>query len=277
MTDQLGRRRFLKGLGVAGAATAVPISILSNAAETKSPAYTQPTATQPTARSQKPLANQKPIALRQQAYTFLSAPEAAFVEAAISRLIPADDQNPGALEAGVSYFIDQQLDGAYGTMGKNYRQGPWGEGTPEQGYQLPLTPQQVYRIGINNVNAYCNGKYGKSFNTLSPAQQDEVLKGLEKGGIELDDLPGKIFFEMVYANTVEGFFADPAYGGNRDKAGWKLVGFPGVAAAYIGFIEQYNQPYNRVPVSLGDVQQHLVQLDHHGHPIHPLIEDIAKK
>ena len=75
----------------------------------------------------------------------------------------------------------------------------------------------------------------------------------------------------------QGIFADPAYGGNRDKAGWKMVGFPGVAAAYVGLIEQYNQPYNRMPVSLGDMQQRLVQIDHHGHPIHPLIEDIAKK
>ena len=274
MTDQLSRRRFLKGLGVAGAAAAAPVAILSNAAEKKSG---QLAAAQPATPSPQPPTNKKPAALRQQAYTFFTAPEAAFVEAVISRLIPADNQNPGALEAGVSYFIDEQLDGVYGTMGKNYRQGPWGEGTPEQGYQLPLTPQQVYRIGIGNVNDHCNGKYGKSFNALSPAQQDGVLNGLEKGEVELADLPGKTFFEMVYANTVEGFFADPAYGGNRDKAGWKMVGFPGVAAAYVGLIEQYNQPYNRMPVSLGDMQQRLVQIDHHGHPIHPLIEDIAKK
>src|SRR5206468_547049 len=79
--------------------------------------------------------------------------QVAFVEAAVARLIPADELGPGAKEAGVACFIDRQLVGAWGTMAKMYRQGPWPEGTPQQGYQSPLTPQQVYRIGIGEVNA----------------------------------------------------------------------------------------------------------------------------
>src|SRR5207247_1872500 len=82
-----------------------------------------------------------------QTYMYLTQPEVAFVEAAVARLIPADELGPGAKEAGVACFIDRQLVGAWGTMAKMYRQGPWPEGTPQQGYQSPLTPQQVYRVG----------------------------------------------------------------------------------------------------------------------------------
>jgi hypothetical protein len=73
-------------------------------------------------------------------YLFLSAPEAAFVEAALASLIPADELGPGAREAGVATFIDRQLAGAFGAHARNYRQGPWAEGTPEQGFQSPPTP-----------------------------------------------------------------------------------------------------------------------------------------
>jgi gluconate 2-dehydrogenase gamma chain len=73
---------------------------------------------------------------------------------------------------------------------------------------------------------------------------------------------------------MEGFFADPIYGGNRGKIGWKLVGFPGVAAAYSEFIDKHNVPYKAEPVSIADLQQHVVAVDEHGHPQHVLL---AKK
>src|SRR5882672_10986606 len=73
-------------------------------------------------------------------YMFLSQAEVAFLDAAVSHLIPKDELGPGAKEAGVTYFIDQQLFGGYGSMARKYTQGPWPEGTPQQGYQSPLTP-----------------------------------------------------------------------------------------------------------------------------------------
>src|SRR5438105_1566087 len=82
---------------------------------------------------------------------------------AVARLIPADELGPGAKEAGVALFIDHQLAGAWGTMARNYRQGPWPEGTPQQGYQSPLTPQEVYRAAIREVNQQCTKQYGKAF------------------------------------------------------------------------------------------------------------------
>jgi gluconate 2-dehydrogenase gamma chain len=136
-----------------------------------------------------------------------------------------------------------------------YRNGPWLPGTPQQGYQLRQTPAELYRQGIAATQAYCNKTYQRSFGALEAREQDDVLKGLDGGTITFAELPAKTFFEMLLQNTLEGFFADPLYGGNRDKIGWKLVGFPGVAAYYANKITDYNKPYNVPPVSIADVQQ----------------------
>jgi gluconate 2-dehydrogenase gamma chain len=201
----------------------------------------------------KPL---KPLGTEPEAYTFFTAPEAAFVEAAVERLIPTDELGPGAKEAGVAYFIDQQLNGQFGLAAKMYRQGPWAQGAPTQGYQLPLAPRDVYRIAIGETNAFCKKQYGRTFDRLSPVQQDAVLQMLEDAKLTLDTVPGKVFFEMLYANTQQGFFADPMYGGNRNKIGWKLIGHPGVPVAYNAFIGKHNVPYRVAePVGIADVEQ----------------------
>jgi gluconate 2-dehydrogenase gamma chain len=122
-------------------------------------------------------------------------------------------------------------------------QGPWATGTPEQGYQLKLTPGELYQTATRDVNAWCQKKHGKDFAGLSEAEQDDVLHGLESGDVELPDVPAKVFFTMLWNNTVEGFLSDPMYGGNRNFAGWKLVGFPGPRYNYVSEIEQYGKPY----------------------------------
>src|ERR1700682_5810687 len=136
-----------------------------------------------------------------QAYGWLTQPEQAFIEAAVARLIPSDELGPGAKEAGVSYFIDQQLAGAYGTMARNYKQGPWPEGTPQQGYQSRLMPQEVYRAAILEINAYCTGRYDKVFEALSAAQQDELLGDLEAGEGAPGGGGGGFFFCLLSAHT----------------------------------------------------------------------------
>ena len=256
MKKSSGRRWFLKSVSAIGAA-AIPAT-----ARSESHSHQHQVAQGGTA---KPRAGQ-PVA-----YTLLTPTEVAFVEAAVARLIPADELGPGGKEAGVSYFIDQQLAGAWGTMGRNYKQGPWADGTPQQGYQSALTPQELYRAAIREINGYCSARHGKDFDKLPAALQDEVLRGLEEGKIALETVPAQVFFAQLWDNTREGFFADPIYGGNRDKVGWKLVGFPGVAAAYAQHIENYNAPYNAEPVSIADMHQNLVQLDEHGHPQHTLL------
>ncbi len=255
--EQSGRRRFLKSITVLGAA-ATPAAVI--AADKLSQHSIGARHTESGAAR-----------IGSEVYHYLTPPEVAFVEAAISHLIPADELGPGAKEAGVAHFIDQQLTDAWGAHARNYRQGPWSEGTPTQGYQSPLTPQEVYRTAIAETDRNCNARYGKTFAALEPTQQEEVLRALQAGEVALEMVPARLFFNMLWGNTQEGFFADPMYGGNRDKVGWKLVGFPGVAAAYTDLVEKHNRPYHVVPVSIPDVQQRLVRVDDHGHPVHVLL------
>ena len=204
------------------------------------------------------------------AYTFFNDAEVAFIEAAMSRLIPKDELGPGALEAEVGYFLDNQLSGPYGTGAKAYLQGPWGELSRFQGYQLALTPQQLYRVGIAATDRYCRATYGKTFATLDGAQQDEVLRGLQgiAGDVDLKDVPGAVFFSYLLRDTKDGFFADPIYGGNQDMVSWKLVGYPGVAAVYSDFMFRHNEPYNVQPVSIHGMQHTHAPGDQRGHAIH---------
>ena len=85
-------------------------------------------------------------------------------------------------------------------------------------------------------------------------------------------MPAPLFFTMLWTHTQEGFCADPLYGGNRDKAGWKLVGFPGVAAAYGDETGRHNVPYRVVPVSIGDIQRGQTPTDEHGHAVHTRLD-----
>ena len=213
------------------------------------------------------------MAESQHAFGYLTQPEVRFLDAAVARLIPADELGPGAKEADVTYFIDQQLVSSWGTHGRNYRMGPWQEGTPQQGFQSPLVPQEIYRAAIRETNIYCTQKYGKAFNFLKPEEQDEVLHALEEDKVELESISSKLFFGMLWRNTQEGFFSDPMYGGNKDKVGWRLIGFPGVAASnYAEHMEKHNVPYRVEPVSIMDVVQGKVQVDAQGYPKHVMLK-----
>jgi gluconate 2-dehydrogenase gamma chain len=181
---------------------------------------------------------------------FFSGAERAFVDAATGRLIPDGDDGLGARAAKVTFFIDRQLAGPYGQASAWYMQGPFAKGTPEQGYQLGLTPAQLYRAAIGDIDSHCQEKLGKHFAALAPADQDETLHGLEKGDIDLPHASAKDFFDMLLKNTQEGFLADPLYGGNRDFTGWRLVGFPGPRYNYMFEITQYGKPYVMPPVGL---------------------------
>jgi len=168
-----------------------------------------------------------------------------------NRLIPADDSGSGGKQAGCAVFIDRQLAGSFGDSRRLYMQPPFAKGTPSQGPQSPIVPRDGYRSSLAALDTYCKTTFaGKSFGALNAEQQDQVLSGLEKDEIKLSDGSGKVFFESVLANAMEGFFADPIYGGNRDMAGWKLIGFPGARYDYREHVEKHNQPYPLPPVSI---------------------------
>jgi gluconate 2-dehydrogenase gamma chain len=187
-------------------------------------------------------------------YQFLNGDEAAFVEAAVDTFIPSDDVGPGALELGVAVFIDRQLNSGYGRGDRMYLQGPFIEGTPEQGYQLRMTPSELIRNGILDVNAYTREKYKRTFDGLSNEDRVAVLTELEKRQIELATVPTPYFFNLLLDLTMQGYFADPLYGGNKGKAAWKMIGFPGIGAMYADKIEAFrNKKYMSEPLGIQDL------------------------
>jgi gluconate 2-dehydrogenase gamma chain len=240
--DAIPRRRFLVGAGAAGTAVAAALApTLPQQAEAQTPVPPQAPVAPPASASE-------PDAL-----LTLTATEAAFFTAAADTMIPADELTPSASECGVTVFIDRQLAGAWGGGAKMYRAGPFRRGTPTQGYQLPLTPREFFAEGIAATNAWTNKTRRKDFDRLAPKEREEALKALEQSKAELPDFDGKQFFEALLTIVMEGFFADPIYGGNRNKAGWKMVGYPGLPAVYSTLIEEYrNKRYQVEPQSIAD-------------------------
>jgi gluconate 2-dehydrogenase gamma chain len=184
-------------------------------------------------------------------YLFLNSDESSFVEAAVARLIPEDDQWPGALKAGVPNYIDKQLAGAWGVGERLYRSGPWQPGTPSQGYQLPFTPAELFRTSIDAINKAL-AQAATPFTTMSSEQQDAYLTGLESGGKDLGGVPSNVFFDHLWECTIEGFFSDPVYGGNRDMVAWRMIGFPGAYSSYYELVDQHGIKIDRAPMSIGE-------------------------
>ena len=239
MTDHgkdksFGRRDFLKGALVGGAAAATSSGLPQSA------------------QAQTPAAATEPVA---PGYEYLNLDEAAFVEKLVDHMVPADEHSLKGTDLGLNVYIDRALAGAWGKGDRLYLQGPWKLGVPSQGYQLPLTPAHLYRAGIVATNAYCQKTYGKPFDRLSDQQREEVLLGLAGAKIKFGSgLPVRPFWTTVYQTVMEGMFADPIYGGNRNKAGWRMIGFPGVLGLYRDEIVKYrDKKYPLDPVSIEDM------------------------
>jgi len=233
--DTIPRRRFLLGAGLAG--TAVAAGLNPPPAQAQTPAAAPPA----------PQANE-PVT-----YLTLSVAEAAFMSAVADTMIPADDLSPSGTDCGVVIFADRQLAGSWGGGAKLYRSGPFRKGKPEHGYQLPLTPREFFAVGIAATNAWTRKVHGKDFDRLAAKDREDALKALESGKAELADFDGKQFFDALINLVMEGFFADPIYGGNKNKAAWKMIGFPGLPALYANLIEEYRHKRYRVePQSIAD-------------------------
>jgi len=179
-------------------------------------------------------------------YVYFTPIEAAFIEAAVARLIPDDPVGPGAVEANVPFFLDRQLAGPFGRGDHYYLGGPWPKGTPEQGYQSRFNPAQLYRAAIAAIDRYVGATLGAAtFAKLAAADQDKLLKELESGDVNLDGgVEAKSFFAMLLQNTKEGYFSDPIYGGNKDMGAWKMIGFPGAHYNYKDWVARHGE---RVP------------------------------
>jgi gluconate 2-dehydrogenase gamma chain len=241
--DTIPRRRFLLGAGLAGTAVAaglapeIPIHARAEASATLAAA---PTPASP--------ASAEPATL-----LTLTATEAAFVTAAVDTLIPADELSPAGSDCGIVIFIDRQLASDWGGGAKMYRSGPFHKGKPEQGYQLALTPRQFFQAGIAEANAWSHETYSKEFDRLSQPERIAVLKAMEEGKAAFGGIGSRMFFNLLLSMTMEGFFSDPAHGGNRNCVSWKMLGFPGLPATYADKFEEYrNKRYVAPPRSMAD-------------------------
>jgi gluconate 2-dehydrogenase gamma chain len=190
----------------------------------------------------KPGSADPPAQVTPGGWHYFTPQEATTVEAFVDRLIPPDPQTPGGKDCGCAVFIDRQLAGPHGRNEDLYMMGPFQQGTKQQGPQSPLTAAQQYRKALAALDGACRGNYGgKSFADLSGEQKDEVIKGLEDGSFKLEDFDGQSFFTLILTDTRNGFLADPIYGGNKDMAAWKMIGFPGTHYDYRDWIDRHNQ------------------------------------
>jgi gluconate 2-dehydrogenase gamma chain len=156
---------------------------------------------------------------------FFNDENAATVAAFAERLMPGAPGKPGALDAGVLNYIDLALAGAYADL------------------------QDFYRRGLASLDAYCEKTQNAPFTRLSAAQQDEVLKALDTGKATDFTWPtAQAFFNTMRVHTIEGMFADPVYGGNKDFAGWRLVGFPGAQPQFSAADMQSREAYGGSPM-----------------------------
>jgi gluconate 2-dehydrogenase gamma chain len=186
------------------------------------------------------------------ALQFLAQWEFDYVTAMAETIWPTDDLGPGARVAGVGYYIDGQLAGSWGKGHRFYLNGPFY--TPVDtghGWQIPMTPADVYRAFLPGFDVYSKATYGNPYPVLSPTAQTQALTDLQSGksGIQIGGstaFKDSDFFSMFRQNVLEGMLSDPAYGGNRDMVGWKWLGYPGDPMRYGDKYAEYiftNKPY----------------------------------
>ncbi|MDQ0298941.1 gluconate 2-dehydrogenase gamma chain [Salibacterium salarium] len=152
---------------------------------------------------------------------------------ATERIFPEDDNGPGAIALGVPFFIDHQLAGAYGHNDREYMQGPFYPGSDFQGYQTRLKRHEVFDVGIQAMDRESQKEFDASFEELEGEQQDQILKKLQDGDVELKGVTSSTFFELLRSATIEGAYSDPLYGGNGNMEGWMMKEFPGNYMSYI--------------------------------------------
>jgi gluconate 2-dehydrogenase gamma chain len=212
------RRAFLvraaAGAGAVAGAGLVPEAFAGNPGQSKETAAPSAAGTHASVHANREIQG-----------AFFNHADAATMAGFTERLMPGAPGKPGARDADVLNYIDLALSGAYSDL------------------------QEFYRRGLAQLGAYCEKTYKKPFAQLSPAQQDEVLTALEEGKAGGFAWPtAQAFFSTVRTHTMEGMFADPIYGGNKDFAGWELVGFPGAQMFYSPKDMDSKEAFSRSPI-----------------------------
>jgi gluconate 2-dehydrogenase gamma chain len=207
------RRAFLKGAAVGVGAVAGAGFVPEALAETK-PAHDHMAAPAPQAQ----MATEHHGA-------FLNDEDAKTIAAFADRLMPSAPGKPGAKDADVVNYIDLALMGAYADQ------------------------QDFYRRGLAELETYCQKAYGNAFRRLPADKQDAVITALETGKADSFTYPSaQAFFDRLRTHTMEGMFSDPVYGGNKDFAGWRLVGFPGAQHSFTPADLASRDAFTRAPM-----------------------------
>src|SRR5215468_10134401 len=211
-----GRRAFI--VGAVGAGAVAGTAFVQTA-------YAKTQKSKPSATAEAPAANRAAEAFDGHR-VFFNDEHAATVTAFAERLMPGAPGKPGARDANVLNYIDLALAGAYADQ------------------------QDFYRRGLAQLDTYCRKTYNQPFVKLNASQQDEVISALEQGKASEFTFPtAQAFFNTLRSHTMEGMFADPVYGGNKDFAGWKLVGFPGTQLYYTPADLASKQAFTRAPIT----------------------------
>jgi gluconate 2-dehydrogenase gamma chain len=238
------RRRFIRN--AAGIAAVIPIHAFAAAPAAGTSSIAPPA----------PPGSPAPAPVVPDGYQFFSTDEAAFVEAVVATMCPADGMTPDGVACGLATFMDRQLAGGFGNGERLYMDGPWRAGKAEQGYQLPFDPAGFFRAGLTATQAACQLANGKKLEELDPAQRDAFLTALAEGKVTGDRVPlGQWFNELVYPLFEQACYADPVYGGNRGKVFWRMVGYPGLPAFHTVDVTSFRGkpfPGARQPKSIQD-------------------------
>ena len=205
----VSRRHLFKQVGLAGAAAAVTATApgVITAAAQPAPAA-EPTTTAAAPRPPAAIPTTPLAAPRLEALETLTAAEADTLEAIVARLIPTDENGPGATEARAAHYIDRALTGAAAHA------------------RAPAMPPASPRIDV-----YAQAKKGAPFAKLAAPDQDSVLTDMEKNVATGFTPNAAAFFTLVRTHTIQGTFCDPYYGGNANFVGWDLIGYPGIRLA----------------------------------------------
>jgi gluconate 2-dehydrogenase gamma chain len=138
----------------------------------------------------RPFAGSPPTPIGKEQWVFFDPAEGAAVEALVDRLIPPDPDTPGGKDAGCAVYIDRQLAGPYGRRAGLYLSPPFIEGTKQQGPQDADGPAVRYRKALAALDQYCKKDKGGAFASLSDADKDAIIGGLESGAAKLDGVDG---------------------------------------------------------------------------------------
>jgi gluconate 2-dehydrogenase gamma chain len=184
---------------------------------------------------------------------FFTQWEFEYVTAMAETIWPTDDLGPGARAGGVGNYIDGQLAGSWGQGHRFYLNGPFLQAqTSGHGWQIPMTPADVYRAFLPGFDVYSKTAYGNPYTALPAARQAQALTDLQTGKAAIQiggstAFTSSDFFSMFRQNVLEGMLADPAYGGNREMVGWKWLRFPGDPMRRGDPYEQYVFTRKRYP------------------------------